>query len=211
MGLFVGNIPIQRDYKKRATVKLGIDLDGVLVDSVIPVTTMAEMNTGIKAPEGERDWYFSNYPKVLRDEIFRLFKDPKFMCNCMTFHGVVPTLMKWKDAEHKVHIITARAPEIRNETEKMVSSTFYTGDDISGRMLYDGLHFVDIHEPKTEVLRRLSVDMFIDDSPHRVKEACQLGIPRVYLVHNKYTSTYNECVIGKLPVTLIKVISDIIL
>jgi beta-phosphoglucomutase-like phosphatase (HAD superfamily) len=181
---------------------IGTDLDGVLVDSVIPVVELAERNTGIKVPDGKRDWYFSTFPELLRKEIQRLFRDDAFMNNTHTFHGVASTLLKWKDAGHIVYIITARVPEIRENTKKMVDRMF-------GGM-YAALYYVDIGKPKTDLMRQLKLQIWIDDSSHGAKESCELGI-RTFLIHNKYTAEYNQCVIGELPVVPIKVISDIVL
>jgi hypothetical protein len=185
-----------------AQMIIGTDLDGVLVDSVIPVVEFAERNTGIKAPEGKRDWYFSTFPEPLRKEIQRLFRDDAFMNNTHTFHGVASTLLKWKDAGHVVYIITARTEAIRENTKKMVERMF------AG--MYAGLYFVDIGTPKTDIMRQLKIERWIDDSGHGCKEACELGI-RTFLIHNRYTTEYNQCVIGELPVVPVKVISDIVL
>ena len=180
---------------------IGLDLDGVLVDTVMPVLELAERNTGLKAPPGERDWYFSSCPEPLRKEIQRLFRDDAFMNNCFTFHGVVPTLVKWKDAGYNVYIITARTQCIRENTQVMVERMF------GG--LYQQLYFVEIGQSKLSLLKNLCVDVWVDDSPQGAREASENGLT-TYLIHNKYTETYNRCVIDVLPVIPIKVISDIL-
>lgn len=183
----------------RSKLVIGTDLDATLVDTATNVVYMACRNIGdYTYLNANHDWHFTGWPENLRQEISRLFRDENFMCNCMTFSGVIPTLYKWKDVGHSIIIITARAPEIREGTRQMVSRLF---------PMIDKLLFVGIDESKRDLMVSEKLDMWIDDAPHGIQQALDLGI-KPYLIHNKYTKKYNSNILG-LDVNPVKVISEI--
>ncbi len=172
---------------------IGCDLDGVLVG--LKVVEFATNKT--KDESDVQDYAYSHFTEDIRQLIFSYFHDPVMMCEKIkVLDGVKETLDAWKSSGHTLFLITARAKPIREATLKMVERLF-------GGIFQD-VRFVNIDENKTEVLKELGVDIFIDDAPHNVLAAYK-DIPTV-MVSNKYTK-YNHHL--REQVKWVKVISDI--
>ena len=129
------------------------------------------------------DWELSNFPEILRQEIFRMFADPfHAVWNKRFIEGVYYFMYTLRSMGHEVHIVTCR-PTPTHDATKAFTERYLPW--------INGLHMVnhesDIGGSKTDVLRDLRPDVFFDDAPIYVKEAIDLGI-EAYMVSNKRTA-----------------------
>lgn len=126
----------------------------------------------------KRDWKFSNFPEELRQEIFKLFNIPEFMCGkAKPIDGAKRLIKKLKQDGHNLIIITARVSKIRKATRLLVKEMF---PEISKVI------FVGIDSSKKDMMLKHKIDFWIDDAPHEVINASYLGIPS-FLIQNDYT------------------------
>jgi 5'(3')-deoxyribonucleotidase len=158
---------------------IGIDLDTTLV--MLNVVTRASKELGYDYGETDtHTWNQRQFPDDLRERIFELFVDDDHMNSVDPIPGSVDQIKKWSDDGHTIHVITARAAGIRDNTIKLVERYYPS---------VNGVHFVDHSQTKIPTMKSLSVDLWIDDAPHGVEESIEHGF-ETYLISNKYTK-YN--------------------
>lgn len=156
---------------------IGLDFDGTLVRYQVPALIQAARSLNIDRYPTVHDYNYSNVPPRLRQEIYKLFKDPDFMLKLRILPNVKSTLTNWSKLGHKIYIITARSYEIRERTRAYIESQF---------PMVDETYFVDMGASKVELLRQLNIDLWIDDSPIDVAAVLDAGI-NTYMVSNRST------------------------
>lgn len=184
-------------------MNIALDLDQVLVD--LPAVETASEILGLKPSFSQFDvktWGYSDFPAVLKDKIYELYRDPGFMFNeARPISGVREKLWSWKAQGHKLFVVTSRFLSVKKATEKFVSNVFPQIDDV-----YISLFPSD---RKTLDLVHCCADVFVDDNPKYIKQLN--GYPMdLYLVSNDGTK-YNHWFASsdELGFGLIKSIADI--
>jgi hypothetical protein len=173
---------------------IGFDLDNTLIHMSVMKRISSELN--LRLPE-QSDWQFSEFPQNIRDRVFELFKDPAFMCeDVKPIWGSKAFLRRLGDMGHSLRMITARAKEVKTDTISLVREHFPQIETIQ---------FVEPHETKREIMAENKLDFWIDDAPHEVINAIELGISTI-LVSNQNTR-YNWKV--KDDPRLLKVVSSV--
>lgn len=163
-------------------MNIGIDLDSTLIK--IKAIEIASEKLGMRYTEEDNlDWNLSVFPDNLRNLIFSLFSDPHIMCdNVEPLEGAQEKLKNWVNEGHKLHIITARNPEIHIKTYLMVKRFFPEVLSLS---------FVNMGETKIHKMEKLRLDVWIDDAVSGISDAKKLKIKNIFLISNKYTK-YNH-------------------
>jgi len=153
---------------------VGLDFDNTLVKSVVSYVKIAAEKTGVKDYPPCHDYWFTDYPEKMREEIFKLFKDPKYMQAMEPLPGAIKRLELWKRDGHKLIIITARDILVKEASLKCINDLF---------PMIDEVFFVPIGTSKEELFKDLKIDVWIDDSPFDVPTAVRLGI-KTYFISN---------------------------
>ncbi len=176
--------------------KIAIDLDGVLV--ALKAVDIASVVLGYNFKEQDnKDWGFSIFPEDLRQKVFQFFDDPFVMCDHVkVIPGCQDKLEEWYQAGYELHVVTARRENIRQKTVEMVNMNFPQ---------VTAVHFVGFDESKKQMLASIGPDLFIDDAPHNVLDALEIGL-NVVMISNKYTA-YNHHLRDK--VKWVKAVKDI--
>jgi uncharacterized HAD superfamily protein len=162
-------------------MKIGLDLDNTILESKLFEMTFREFG---KRFVHAIDWPMSNFPKDIRDVIWKRFNSNYFMCHedvVFPIKNSIDKLKEWKKQKHELIIITARNKEIRMETRKMINKLF---------PMITKMYFVSCGEKKENVFKRLKLDVWIDDNPVDVMSALDLGID-IYMISNEKT-LYNH-------------------
>ena len=162
-------------------MRIGLDLDNTILESKLFELTFKEFGKKYVHPI---DWPMSNFPKNIRDELWKRFNSTYYMCHSDVVAPIKNSIKKlrdWKKEKHELIIITARNKEIRLETRKMINKLF---------PMITKIYFVSCGEKKENVLKRLKLDVWIDDNPTDVLSAIKLGID-TYLISNEKTK-YNH-------------------
>ncbi len=174
-------------------MKIGLDLDTTLVD--LPVVDRISKELGLNYKDSDpHAWDFSPFPPQYLERAKQLFKDPSFMCELIPYPGTKNKIKEWAKDGHELILITARSPLVHNGTRKMVNKHFPEIKTID---------FVDTGESKKNLFIKYKLDRWIDDAPHEIIHALDLGI-RTFMVCNEVTP-YNfafaqECKDSKLSV-----------
>lgn len=159
-------------------MRIGIDLDDtILRNNVIEIASKAY---GLDFSKRDvYDWEFSNFPKNVKDLIYLLYKEPSYMVDNAEFiNGSIKKLKEWSMLGFEVYIVTNRPMEIRKATIEKFKNLLPITD----------IYFS--NGSKKEILKELNLDVWIDDAPHGILEAIELGIEKVYMVSNLETK-YN--------------------
>ncbi len=127
------------------------------------------------------DWNFSNAPKIVKEEIYRSFKDPKVMCNLKPLQYAQELLELLPELGCRIIIITVRHNEIEKQTREMVQRLF---GDVK-------LYIVPFNTSKLEIMKKEKMEFWIDDSAQFLKEYEASGIRCImisdkYSIHNHY-------------------------
>lgn len=161
----------------KKTYRIGLDLDRTLVSMVEPTIKVAARNLNIKSYPKPADYWYSNLPEELRNEIFRLYDDPDHATNLKIISRVPQKLWDWRKQGHTLIIITARNQAIRRATTDWVQTHL---------PMIHKIRFVDMKTSKADAFKEEEIDVWIDDSPFDTVTAHSMGI-RTYLISNNET------------------------
>jgi len=176
--------------------KIAIDLDTCMI--ALKTVDIASIILGYDYKEQDnKDWNFSIFPEDLRQKVFQFFDDPFIMCDHVkVIPGCQDKLEEWVHKGYSLEVVTARREKIRHKTVEMIHTKF---PQISV------VNFVAFDESKKEILKKINPDLFIDDAPHNILDALEIGI-NTTMISNKYT-LYNHHLRDK--VKWVKAIKDI--
>lgn len=154
---------------------IGFDLDNTLVHMSVMKRISAEWNQ--EFPE-QSNWGFTEFSPEIRKRVFELFKDPVFMCDGVKpIWGAKSFIKRLSAMGHTLKMITARAKEVKADTIHLVREHFPQIETIQ---------FVEPHESKRDIMEENRLDFWIDDSPHEIFNAIDLGVSTI-LVSNENT------------------------
>lgn len=168
-------------------MNIGFDLDGTLIEFMTPFIKQIAMEFHVKESDfpKQNDFYFSNFSQEFRNRLQELIIDKNFMGpgNATADIYTVYALLHFKEQEHKLIVITARAEEIRKETEDIINGFFPT--------IFDKVILTKCTKDKIDIMKSEKLDCWIDDNPEGCKISISLGIP-TFLIYNNYTAPYAE-------------------
>ena len=174
-------------------MNIGLDIDQTMyhLDVVDRVSHLLGLNY---KTEDVKHWMYdkqriNGFPKYFTDLVFAHFDKPDYMCKLKSYNGVYHKLLEWINARHKLYVISARKPSVQIETVQMLIKDFGSG-------FFESIHFVE-HKTnaKENLFKELKLDIWIDDNPKDIENACHLGL-MVYGINNKYTK-YNDRMVLK--------------
>lgn len=172
-------------------MKYGFDLDDTLSETMELLNYYAkkfdkeELNgNGIfKIQPGEcKDYYyFADALNWNRRNIVDFFEKYyiDIIKNVVVKSGVKDFLHDLKAKGNEIYIITARRKRNDNEIEKITKDWLSKND-----LLYDDL-FLDIKN-KSEIVNKLKIDIFVDDSYNNCLEVYKNTESQVYMIQNEY-------------------------
>jgi len=162
--------------------RVGLDFDNTIVKTRRSAIKIAAKEIGLKIDYTKpRSYSFDEYPEDMKKIIFEKFDDCDFSTDLTILPGARCKLKEWKEAGHKLFIITARNEPIRKATTAYIEKHL---------PMIDETHFVDMGTSKAEKQKELRLDFWIDDSPIDVPVAFGLGI-KTMLISNSDT-LYNQ-------------------
>lgn len=180
-------------YKAEKTEKIyriGLDLDRTLVSMVEPTIKVAARNLNIKAYPKPADYWYSNLPEELRNEIFRLYDDPDHATHLKVIPRVPQKLWEWRKQGHTLIIITARNQAIRKATVNWIQTYL---------PMIHKIRFVDMTTSKAGVFKEENIDIWIDDNPFDTITAHDMGIKTCLISNNETPFNWelkNNCPFG---------------
>lgn len=151
---------------------IGVDLDNTLYkDDAIEI---ASKELGYLYDSNyHTSWDLSFFPRELQERIKEIWRDPAHMGNLTPQEGVKETLKAMKDAGNSIVVVTARNPDLKECSKTMIQR------DFGG--LIDKVYVVGLDQNKTPLLKKIGVELWIDDAPHQVLDTHEAGIKTVMI------------------------------
>lgn len=164
-------------------MRIGLDLDGVIVNSIPRWIEVLNREAGTCHRPGELP-ETHHTPELAaisdRNEIeMAILPGP--------MPGAAQALRQFKEAGHTLVVVTARAPRLRGLTEAWLA---YHG------MPVDALHFLE-GAPKAPVVRDEGLDLFVEDTPRHALAIAEAGVP-VLLFGHPYNAACSHPLIHRL-------------
>jgi len=156
-------------------MNIAIDLDSVLFINNVAKDVCDKY--GVDYP---RTYNLDGLPEDVKNECYNIYSDKEFMCSLRPYPESIGIDKALSDAGHNVYVITSRDSDIEYETKSMILKYFKH---------FDGIYCVG--EDKTEIYKKLDIDVVIDDNADHIYSSLELGIKHCLLLSNDYT-TYNE-------------------
>ncbi len=160
--------------------QIWFDVDDVLVDTASEIYRSFLLRTGIDLPISSwKDLFFTKNYKLGEDGATTMrgwWKEDKIIENARPHDFAIELIHKLSKDGYSVNMITARAwhPEAKQLTEDFIRKH---------NLPIDELKLLKYEESKKELLApsAKSTVAFVDDSPHHIVGALELGIPAVLL------------------------------
>lgn len=181
-------------------MNIGIDIDGTMFDNFIIECVSKEHKLNYTKKDVIR-WDLTGIPDVIREEVFRRYKNPLYMCNKKYNKPVINLKSKletWKKQGHKLIVISARDSKVRLDTKRMLNN-YFEG--------FDKILFVNPSSTKKFKFLNEKLDIWIDDNPKECKSAVDLGI-KTFLISNQKTH-YNHNIRKYKNINVVSNISEI--
>lgn len=155
-------------------MRIALDLDNTLFNTPIIEGVLKDLNANINRDD-VRHWSMKELPDEIRNEVFKRFVSPKYMCNLKPTKGTRSKLEQWANQGHDLICITSRDTLIEEETVAMV------------RRIYPMISktYV-VHKTKEKILNETYSSLLIDDGTQYIKDALRIGV-RAVLITNKNT------------------------
>lgn len=169
-------------------MNIGFDLDNTLVrlNTVEVISKEKDLNYTMLDCD---DWHFSSFPSEFRKLLVKAWADPDHMCSLAPINGSYEKILSLKDQGHKLYLITARMPEVRERTIEYIQCIFPN--------IFTDILFVDYNGSKQDLMKQLKLDIWVDDAPHECHAAYYNGI-KVFMIsnmdtrYNWYISKWNK-------------------
>jgi len=163
---------------------IGIDVDGTMFDNYIIECVSKEHGYNYTKKDIIK-WDLTGVPDVIREEVFRRYKNPIYMCNkkyTKPIKNLKSKLEEWKKKGHTLVVISARDSRVRLDTKRMLNNYFDR---------FDKIIFVNPDSPKKFQFINEKLDIWIDDNPKECKSAVDLGIKTFLISNSKTRYNYN--------------------
>ena len=169
-------------------LRIGVDVDDVLVDFLSAFRQEAEIVLGRRFPLPPGSWSFKNW-KITRADIEKVWDHIKetdnwFFYNCVTLPFVSENL-PWLVEEHDVYFITARIPtagfSVQKQTQLHISEL--------------GVQFptVLVERDKGPISAALKLDAFVDDKIENLIDIDKAteGKTKIFLMNQSHNAEYD--------------------
>lgn len=169
-------------------MKIGVDIDGVIADSLS--VWVNELNRYFAQDKKREDMIYYQFEKIYNvtweemDSFFRANQE-LLLTNLAPVEQAADIITRLND-KHEVLIITARPEQYRTITESWL---------LNQRIIYHNLVMTDFND-KSLYCKSLQVDIFIEDSLENALSIYQQGIPVIL-----FDAPYNQ---GSLPKGVIR-------
>lgn len=159
-------------------MRIGIDLDDVLIDLNLPLATYHNATYGTNYHPSEiRSFRFEEVWKCTTEEVYQrlnLFHETYLPHQIPPMDGAVDTLQRLKGT-HEFFIVTGRSPTIQRRTEEIINYYF---PSLINEIHFTGKPGYHVHsKTKAEVCKSLSIEMFIEDNHTWAHEIAGNEIP----------------------------------
>lgn len=161
-------------------MKIGIDIDGVLADSVVQwLNFMNQHFNQNKCFEDLNTYRFEKVYNVSWEEMDRFFRNNQelLLTNLVPIPYSIEAVNKLKSSGHTVYLITARPSQYRHLTLRWLTEH---------QINFDHLIMTDF-QCKADYCEKLNINIFIDDSLDNALAIAKKGIT-VFL----YNAPYNQ-------------------
>lgn len=167
--------------------KIGIDVDGVLVNFVNAFRREAETLLGRPFPDEPTDWAFKNW-NLTKEEFASLWRHIEKTENWYLFYGsdpypCVPQVLTQLYADHELYFVTTRIKTLGDTTKRQT--------ELSLVEMGVELPTVVVTTMKGPVASVLELDAFIDDRPENLEDI-QKNSPstRLFLLTQPWNAAY---------------------
>ncbi|MCI0408785.1 MAG: hypothetical protein L0191_09515 [Acidobacteria bacterium] len=180
-------------------MRIGIDLDDVLVDSLPHYLTAFNRRFGMEVSLADAAWrMYRRYPHIPRGEIDNFFSgliEAGFFASRPLLPGAMEALERLTEEGHGLFIITGRAPQDEAITRKWLNEAGLTG--YFSALVHEGIEPVGRY--KSEAALELRLDLFVEDE---LAAAIAVGEARIPVL--LYDQPWNR---GALPANVRRVCS----
>jgi uncharacterized HAD superfamily protein len=178
-------------------MNIAIDLDNTLFHNNIVEDVISELKMDITSYK----WDLEELGKEGKDECYKRFKNPSFMCNLKAIKGCKEKIEEWSK-NHTLFCITSRHKSLMENTLKMIRSCYPSIENI---VIVGGFN-------KLNSFISQNIDVVIDDSPHSVSDALKVDkIKQIYYISNSKTVYNHNFNFENDRVTKVEGLKDIIL
>lgn len=116
---------------------------------------------------------------------FRWFEDAGGYASLNPLEHAVEVINRLYDAGHNIYLVTARNSAFRKSTELCL---------ILNKVRYHKLHMTT--KGKGPILKKLEIDLFVDDHPNNVMDALKVGITDSILMTAPFNVQWENSVMG---------------
>lgn len=171
-------------------MKIGLDLDEVVVDLTSPI--LVGINSGwglahdinIFAKYNFFDnWYTCNMDtnREIAHKIVGWVNDPGWLLKAQPFEGVISYINDLKNRGHTIHFITSRLT-----TNFEITRDWLIMHDVN----YDTLHAIGHDELKSVVVAEIEADVYVDDYDSHVNDVVNKTKTLTFLLDKPYNKWY---------------------
>jgi len=167
-------------------LNIAFDIDGVLADFMGPMLEILNhrhsklitkedcVDYTPTTKEGHPDTHITNQEW---SSTFTWFEDAGGYAVLKPLEHAVQVINRLYDVGHNIYLVTARKSEFRKSTELFL---------IINKVKYHKLHMTT--KGKGSILKKLEVDVFVDDHPNNIMDGLKVGIKDSILM----TAPFNE-------------------
>lgn len=152
------------------TLKIGIDLDGVVVDIHPYILAWLKQELDVSLVKEEiSTWQITDHPKIVAvpngpEKLADFFtQDTKIYQNAPSLPGAVETINHWQEAGHEINFITARP----SDSLTQVTHDWLIAHDLEWAVDEDRIHLLPTGEIsddfKKNLITELELQVYIDD------------------------------------------------
>lgn len=159
-------------------MNISFDIDNVLVDTTqIYKSVFRDSNLKYENP---KTYWFSNYTRKIRKEIYKRLNSAKYMLNLELFDGI-QTIINELSKEHDIYILTSRHKELIYQTASWIQEKLPCIKQI----------LVSNSKPKSEFIEEFDISMHFEDNPLDIIEISMNTDCIIQMISNADT-TYNH-------------------
>ncbi|MBM7855330.1 putative HAD superfamily protein [Desulfohalotomaculum tongense] len=148
---------------------IGCDLDGTICDNLPLLVDELNRFTGENiAMDDISEYDVTKVYNITREDFIQLMKEKeeKIIKKSPLIPGADKYLKKLAGENHRIHIITARSPVLKEITSAWLNRC---------QIPYHGLHLLNSHD-KVEICQRLAVDVMVEDNYNNAVQLAAAGI-----------------------------------
>jgi uncharacterized HAD superfamily protein len=178
---------------------VGLDIDGVLADFISPFLRVLEMRVGNGAitPATVMDLNFEKHAFVTEQAVLECIEevsnDPAFWQEL----APLPSSEHWKALEalsrQQTLVFVTHRHERQSYSIQQVTRNWLKKHGVSDPVVY----FTQTY--KSELIRKLKIDLFVDDRHENCRDAAENTEALVLMPHRSYNQTFNHPRVRRIP------------